>query len=162
VEIDLSIIKNEYFLKTLEEYLTKLFQTNKKIVGIVLFGSLARNEATNSQDKVSDIDLLVVFEEGELPSHPIKRPSLEILLLKLAASGIDSIWMTVVEFKAKVGVKMDVLLSALYEGIILYDPFSLIITEKEKLFKELKEKGVLKRIDYWIWPLKYLGEEIEW
>jgi len=162
VEIDLSIIKNEYFLKTLEEYLTKLFQTNKKIVGIVLFGSLARNEATNSQDKVSDIDLLVVFEEGELPSHPIKRPSLEILLLKLAASGIDSIWMTVVEFKAKVGVKMDVLLSALYEGIILYDPFSLIITEKEKLFKELKQKGVLKRNDYWIWPLKYLGEEIEW
>lgn len=162
MEIDLSIIKNEYFLKTLEEYLTKLFQTNKKIVGIVLFGSLARNEATNSQDKVSDIDLLVVFEEGELPSHPIKRPSLEILLLKLAASGIDSIWMTVVEFKAKVGVKMDVLLSALYEGIILYDPFSLIITEKEKLFKELKQKGVLKRNDYWIWPLKYLGEEIEW
>jgi hypothetical protein len=83
-------------------------------------------------------------------------------LLKLAASGIDSIWMTEVEFKAKVRVKMDVLLSALYEGIILYDPFSLIITEKEKLFKELKEKGVLKRIDYWIWPLKYLGEEIEW
>lgn len=162
MEIDLRFIKNDYFLKTLEEYLTKLFQTNKKIVGIVLFGSLARNEATNSQDKVSDIDLLVVFEEGELPSHPIKRPSLEILLLKLAASGIDSIWMTVVEFKAKVGVKMDVLLSALYEGIILYDPFSLIITEKEKLFKELKEKGVLKRIDYWIWPLKYLGEEIEW
>ena len=162
MEIDLRFIKNDYFLKTLEEYLTKLFQTNKKIVGILLFGSLARNEATNSQDKVSDIDLLVVFEEGELPSHPIKRPSLEILLLKLAASGIDSIWMTVVEFKAKVGVKMDVLLSALYEGIILYDPFSLIITEKEKLFKELKEKGVLKRIDYWIWPLKYLGEEIEW
>jgi len=162
VEIDLSIIKNEYFLKTLEEYLTKLYQTNKKIVGIVLFGSLARNEATNSQDKVSDIDLLVVFEEGELPKDPIKRPSLEISLLKLAASGIDSIWMTEVEFKAKVRVKMDVLLSALYEGIILYDPFSLIITEKEKLFKELKEKGVLKRIDYWIWPLKYLGEEIEW
>jgi len=162
VEIDLRFIKNDYFLKTLEEYLTKLFQTNKKIVGILLFGSLARNEATNSQDKVSDIDLLVVFEEGELPSHPIKRPSLEILLLKLAASGIDSIWMTVVEFKAKVGVKMDVLLSALYEGIILYDPFSLIITEKEKLFKELKQKGVLKRNDYWIWPLKYLGEEIEW
>ena len=162
MEIDLRFIKNDYFLKTLEEYLTKLFQTNKKIVGILLFGSLARNEATNSQDKVSDIDLLVVFEEGELPSHPIKRPSLEILLLKLAASGIDSIWMTVVEFKAKVGVKMDVLLSALYEGIILYDPFSLIITEKEKLFKELKQKGVLKRNDYWIWPLKYLGEEIEW
>ena len=162
MEIDLSFIKNDFFFKIIEDYLTKLFQTNKEIMGILLFGSLARNEAINSQDKLSDIDLLVVFKEGELPKDPIERPILEISLLKLAALGIDSLWLTEMEFKANVRVKMDVLLSALYEGIILYDPFHLIAYEKEKLFKELEEKGVLKRKDYWIWPIKYLGEEIEW
>jgi hypothetical protein len=70
--------------------------------------------------------------------------------------------MTETEFKNAVKIKRDIILSGLYEGKILFDPDNLIKDQKDKLFKELKEKGVIKRKDYWIWPLKYLGEEIEW
>ena len=162
MDIDLSFVKNEFFLTTLAEYLNKLFQINKKIKGIVLFGSLARNEEIYSEEKVSDIDIIVIFSDNELPNDPIDRINHEIKLMELSASGIESIWMTETEFRNAVKIKRDIILSGLYEGKILFDPDNLIKDQKDKLFKELKEKGVVKRKDYWIWPLKYLGEEIEW
>ena len=57
---------------------------------------------------------------------------------------------------------MDIILSCLDEGKILYDPNDLIKNQKNKLIRELKEKGVKKRSNYWIWPLRKLGDEIEW
>ena len=61
-----------------------------------------------------------------------------------------------------VQIKADIILDALNDGIILFDPNNLVKEIKNKLFRELKEKGVIKREHYWIWPIKNLGDEIEW
>ena len=162
MDINYKFIKNEYFSKKLDRYITQLFQTNKKVLGIVLFGSLARGDAVYSEEKHSDIDLIVVFEDKELPEHHLKRSKVKLKLMKGAPSGIDSLWFTKKEFKNLVQIKTDIILYALDEGKILYDSECLIRSQKEKLFKELKEKGVIKRKHYWMWPIKRFGEEIEW
>ncbi|MBA7643851.1 hypothetical protein ES703_51585 [subsurface metagenome] len=82
--------------------------------------------------------------------------------MDLTLIGFDSIWMTKTEFEKSVQIKMDIILSCLDEGKILYDPNELIKNQKSKLIRELKEKGVKKRSNYWIWPLRKLGDEIEW
>ncbi len=162
MDIDLSFVKNGYFLRSLKEYLEKLFQLDKKIQGVILFGSLARGEAIYSEREVSDIDLIVVFSDGELPKYHIERSRIKRELMDLALLGFDSIWITKTEFKKSVQIKSDIILSSLDKGKILFDPNDLIKNQKNKLIRELKEKGVKKRINYWIWPLKKLGDEIEW
>ncbi len=162
MDINLSFIKEDYFLKKLKECIDQLFKVNKKIKGILLFGSLARGEAVRSEKKFSDIDLIVIFYDNELPKDHDERTNFKIKLMDLKDLGIDSLWMTESEFKKSVQIKTDIILFALDEGKILFDPDGLIKEQKTKLFKELKEKGVKKREHYWIWPLKNLGDEIEW
>ena len=162
MDINLSFIRNNYFLRILEDYLEKLFQTNKKVKGIILFGSLSREKAIITEEKISDIDLIVVFFDNELPDDHKERTKLKLKLMDLTDLGIDSLWMTETEFKNLIKIKADIILSALDEGIILFDSKDLIHDQKNKLFKELKEKGVIKREHYWIWPIKNLGDEIEW
>jgi predicted nucleotidyltransferase len=162
MDINLKFLKNEYFSIKLEDYLTQIFQTDKKIAGIVLFGSLARGDAIYSEEKRSDIDLIIIFKDNELPEDPRKKNELKLKLMQLTSAGIDSLWMTESEFKRLVQIKTDIILYALDECKILYDPTGLIKEEKEHLFKELKEKGVKKKKHYWIWPIKNFGEEIEW
>lgn len=162
MDINLSFVKNAYFLHSLKEYLEKLFQLDKKIQGVILFGSLARGEAIYSEREVNDIDLIVIFSDDELPNDHIERSKTKRDLMELALLGFDSIWMTKTEFEKSVQIKMDIILSCLDEGKILYDPNDLIKNQKSKLIRELKEKGVKKRNNYWIWPLKKLGDEIEW
>jgi len=162
MDIDLSLLQNEYFRKKLKRYLNRLFKTGKKVMGILLFGSIARKEAIYSQEKISDIDLIVIFANGEIPISHRNRSDLKIELMGSTLSNIDSIWMTEKQFKYAVQNKMSILLTALNEGKILYDPKDLIKEQKEILFKDLKEKGVIKRKNYWIWPLEHLGDEIEW
>lgn len=162
MKIDLSFINNEYFSSMMDEYLDKLFQTDKKIKGIILFGSLARGEAINSNEKLSDIDLLVIFYDKEIPEDHRKLIKTKNKLIGLASSGIDSIWTTETSFKKLIQHKADIILDCMEDGKILFDPDGLIKEQKIKLFKELKEKGVKKRKSYWIWPLKQIGDEIEW
>ena len=162
MDMNLGFIKNEYFLKKLESYIKILFQANKKILGLLLFGSLARGDAVYSEEKRSDIDLIVIFNDGDLPEHHMNRSDMKLRLMELAPSCIDSLWMTKGEFINLVQIKTDIILYGLDEGKILYDPENLIQNQKELLFKELKEKGVIKRKHYWIWPTKSFGEEIEW
>ncbi len=162
MDINFKFLKNEYFSKKLENYLAQLYETNKKIIGIILFGSLARGNAIYSKNKKSDIDLIIIFANNELPRHHRKRSELKFKLMELAPSGVDSLWMTEKEFEQLVQIKTDIVLYAMDEGKILYDPFGLISKEKDNLFKELKEKGVKKEKHYWIWPIKSFGEEIEW
>ncbi len=162
MDIDLSFIQNANFLGSVKEYLEKLFQLDLKIEGILLFGSLARGEAIYSEREISDIDLIVIFSDGELPIDHIERSKIKRELMNLALLGFDSIWMTRTEFEKSVQIKMDIILSCLDEGKILFDPFDLIKNQKIKLIRELKEKGVKKRNNYWIWPLRKLGDEIEW
>lgn len=162
MDIDLSFIQNANFLRSVKEYLEKLFQFDKKIQGILLFGSLARGEAIYTEREISDIDLIVIFSDGELPNDHIERSRIKRESMDLALLGFDSIWMTKTEFEKSVQIKMDIILSCLGEGKILYDPNDLIKNQKSKLIRELKEKGVKKRNNYWIWPLRKLGDEIEW
>lgn len=162
MDINLSFIKDDYYFKSLKECIDHLFQIEKKIKGIILFGSLARGEAIYSEEKVSDIDLIIVFFDNELPEDHRKRTNLKIKLMGLKDLGIDSIWMTESEFKELIQIKRDIILSALDNGIILFDPEGFIKEQKIRLFKELKQKGVIKCKHYWIWPLKHLGDEIEW
>jgi predicted nucleotidyltransferase len=162
MEIDLSFIQNLYFKSSLNEYLESLFRTNKKVLGIILFGSLATQKAQLSSEKVSDIDLLVVFENNELPSNHMERTQLKIDLMGVSLSGIDSIWMNKSEFEGSVANKSDLILSIFDEGIILYDPKTYLRDSKTKLLKELEAKGVKKKKGYWIWPQKRLDEVIEW
>jgi len=162
MDINLKFLNNEYFSTKLENYLTQLFQSDKEIVGIVLFGSLARGDAIYSEEKRSDIDLIIIFKDNELPEHHRKRSELKLKLMEFSPSGVDSLWMTESEFKNLVQIKTDIILYALDECKILYDPFGLIKKQKESLFKELKEKGVKKEKHYWVWPIKNFGEEIEW
>jgi len=162
MDIDLSFIKNEHFLESITEYLEKLFETNKKIYTVILFGSLAKGLAEYSYEKISDIDLIIIFADSELPDDHRKRTDLKIELMGYALSGIDSIWITKTEFEKSVQNKIDLILSSLDEGIILYDPKNIARKQKELLFRELEKKGVKKKEKYWIWPLKHLGEEIEW
>ncbi len=162
MDIDLSFIKIDYFALSLTEYLESLFKSEKEIVGIILFGSLATENAEFSTDKISDIDLLIIFADNQLPIDHRERTNLKITLMGLTLSGIDSIWMSKSEFKKSIENKRDIILSILDEGIILYDQSNYLRDSKTKLFKELEEKGVKKRKMYWIWPQKRLGEEIKW
>jgi predicted nucleotidyltransferase len=162
MDINLSFIKNEYFLRKLENCINQLFRIKKEIQGIILFGSLARDKAIYSAKKISDIDIIVIFKDNQLPKNHNERINLQIKLMDLKELGFDSLWMTESEFKNLVQIKADMILDVLNEGIVLYDPYSLINEQKGKLFKELEEKGVIKREHYWIWPLKNLGDEIEW
>ena len=162
MNIDLSFIKIDYFVSSLTEYLESLFKSEKDIVGIVLFGSLATENAEFSSDKISDIDLLIVFADNQLPIDHRERTNLKLSLMGLTLSGIDSIWMSKSEFKKSIENKRDIILSILDEGIILFDQSNYLRDSKTKLFQELEENGVKKRKMYWIWPQKRLGEEIEW
>ena len=99
MDINLEFLNNEYFSTKLENYLTQLFQINKSIIGIVLFGSLARGDAIYSEEKRSDIDLIIVFKDNELPEHHRKRSELKFKLMEFSPSRVDSLWMTESEFK---------------------------------------------------------------
>ena len=162
MDIDLSFIKIDYFASSLTEYLESLFKSEKEILGIILFGSLATENAEFSSDKISDIDLLIIFADNQLPINHRERTNLKLSLMGLTLSGIDSIWMSKSEFNKSIVNKRDLILSILDEGIILYDQKNYLRDSKTKLFKELEEKGVKKRKMYWIWPQKRLGEEIKW
>lgn len=162
MRIDTPFIEETYFSKILDNYLNQLFGATKNLKGILLFGSVARGDAEISENKTSDIDLLVIFQNNSLPRNHMERSQFQNDSIGLESFGVDAIWLRESEFKEAVKIKTDIILSALYEGKILYDPENLISEQRENLFKELKEKGVVKKENYWIWPLKYLGEEIEW
>lgn len=162
MDINISFIKYDQFKSALKNYLECLLKSDLKLLGIVLFGSLAKNQVEYSPEKISDIDLLVIFDNDQLPSNHRARTNLKIKKMGRSLSGIDSIWMNKSEFNASIESKRDLLLSVLEDGIILYDQENFVEKAKTTLFKELHDKGVKKRRMYWIWPQKHPGEEIEW
>jgi len=135
MDIDLSFIKIDYFALSLAEYLERLFKSEKEIIGIILFGSLATHQAEYSPDKISDIDLLVVFENNQLPIDPRARTNLKLTLMGFTLSGTDSIWMSKSEFKVSIEHKRDLFLSILDEGIILYDQNNYLQDSKTNYLK---------------------------
>ncbi len=54
--IDLSFIKIEFYRNRLYDYLKHIFNQKSDIVGVLLFGSVAKNTARNDEFFTSDID----------------------------------------------------------------------------------------------------------
>ncbi|TFG06175.1 MAG: nucleotidyltransferase domain-containing protein [Promethearchaeota archaeon] len=156
---DLSFIKEEYFKKRLRNYLKLIFSLDLNIRAVLLFGSVATGKAKYNDDYISDIDLLIVCDG--LPNNASKRRKLIFKLTESVTSGIQDIWWTSREMEKNVESKFYLILDAFDEGVILYDPEDFLQELKEKLFNELKQKGVVKTELYWRWPIKKFGDKIE-
>lgn len=152
-------ISSEY-KKLLNDYLNKIKHSNKirksKVIGILLFGSLAKGKELPFPK--SDIDLIVVCED--LPKDFFKRAEY-VRNIEKGFSIIQSIWMTPKEFLDHIKARAGYILDAIHDGKIVYDREGFMKRTIEEAKKELRERGV-KRIDgCWIWPIKKAGDVIE-
>ena len=82
-------------------------------------------------------------------------------ITKFFSSGIQAHWWTPKEMKEHVDSKFYLILDALDEGKIIYDPYNFLKELRKQLKKDLKEKGVIKTELYWQWPIKKFGDKIE-
>ncbi|MEW6040107.1 MAG: nucleotidyltransferase domain-containing protein [Elusimicrobiota bacterium] len=139
------------------EILEEHFKEN--LVGILIFGSVARGEARITPGYESDIDLLVVLEK--LP----ERFSIERMELKLKIKPVYSLeakWVTMQELEQYLAAKTGFILDAIDEGIILYDPQNYLAVKRDEILFQLKQKGVVKNpLIGWIFPVK-IGERIDY
>ena len=158
-DINFSFIKLEYFRNKLRKYLQFIFKIDLKIKAILLFGSVATGKARNDEDRLSDIDLIIICDD--LPMDDRERRRLILDLTRPVTSGIQDLWWTSKEMEHQVDSKFYLILDALDEGKILYDPENFLQNLKVRLFKELKEKGVKKTRLYWQWPIEKFGDKIE-
>lgn len=147
------IVQREY-VKVISMYFNKLLKIFKDdLKGIQLFGSVAKGVAKPLHTAESDIDMIILIEK--LP--PLQeRMLLQIELTKKFGliSIAQGIFMTPQELAQHVKAKAGWLLEALIDGITLFDPQEILKESRERLLKELKEKGV-ERTEYgWVWPLK--------
>jgi len=62
--------------------------------------------------------------------------------------------MTPEEFETHTKSKSGWIIDALIDGIILHDPKSFLQNSKEKLLRELREKGVERTRYGWAWPIR--------
>lgn len=123
------------------------------ITGILLFGSVAKGKAKPLSSAESDVDLILVIEG--LPALQERI----IMVSKLAAelklpSIVQAIYMTPLEFEAHVKSKSGWIIDALVDGIILHDPKCFLQSSKEKLLKELRDRGVERTSYGWTWPIR--------
>ena len=159
-DIDLSFIKLEYFQKKLKKYTQFIFKLGLNIRAILLFGSVATGKAQNNADHLSDIDLFIISDE--ITVGLLKRNQWVVNLTKPVCSGVQALWRTSKEMRSYVDSKYYLILDAFDEGQILYDPDNFLRKLKERTFKELQEKGVIKTELYWQWPIKKFGDKIEY
>ncbi|HEY0088855.1 MAG TPA: nucleotidyltransferase domain-containing protein [Candidatus Lokiarchaeia archaeon] len=159
LNVDLSFIKNEYFKNTITQYIKKIFTIDYTIEGILLFGSVAKEIARDDKEYLSDIDLIVVA--WNLTEDLWKRNDEVFKSTGDISSDIQALWWTPEEIQKNVETKFYLVLDALDDGKILYDPNNFLYELKKKLKKELKEKGVVKTEMYWQWPIKKFGDYIE-
>ncbi len=159
-DIDLSFVTIEYFRKALNEFLQCILKTKLKIKGILLFGSVATGKARYEPDHESDIDLIIICDD--LHKDRRERSKIILELTNGVNYGIQSIWWTAEELEMHVKSKYYLVLDAFDEGIILYDPKQFLQNLKQKLFEDLKAKGVIKTELYWQWPMKNFGDKIEY
>ncbi len=140
------------FIKTI---LTKF---GKNILGCILFGSVARGQASN----ISDIDLLI------LVSTEVKSRRNEFIKLlvkiddceerrKLLKKGIYSYISAILKTEEELIEDPLILLDILNHGIIIYDPHKKLFDLLRRLRKKLKMIGA-KHIEFedgsWAWDLK--------
>jgi len=154
-----SFIENDLFRERLSTYIEKILEQPMKIEGILLFGSLVREEAVVNQDYMSDIDLIII--SNDLPEDLWERNEKIHELTADFSENIQAIWWTHEEMIKFVEKKFYLILDALDEGKILYDPNNILRELKRKLFEDLKKKHVIKKDLYWRWPISKFGEKIK-
>ena len=159
-DIDLSFIKLDYFKNRLRKYIQFIFKLGLNIRSILLFGSVATGKAQNNAEHLSDIDLFIISDE--ITVDLLKRSQWVVNLTRPVCSGIQALWRTSKEMESYVDSKYYLILDAFDEGRILYDPENFLHKLKERTFKELQEKGVIKTELYWQWPIKKFGDKIEY
>lgn len=136
---------NEEYAALIKEYLEKI---KDKVTGVLLFGSVARNEELPFPR--SDIDMIVVAKE--LPSNFFERAEM-VRKIENSPSILQSIWMTEEEFMSQFKAGAGYLLDAIHEGRIIYDTGFLrkIIPQARR---EIKERGIMRVGGAWVWPVK--------
>jgi len=159
IEKNSEFIVEDYFREELYSFIRNIASLPIKIEGILLFGSLARGIAEYSEHHLSDIDLIIISEE--LPEDLWQRNELLYELTKNYRTIVQTLWWTPEEIKNRVKNKDFLILDALDEGKILFDPKGLLENLREELRDDLKKKGVIKTDLYWRWPLKKFGDRIE-
>ncbi len=151
---NLDKIRDPDYRELVEQYVEKISNFFKeKIVGILLFGSVAKGKAKPVSSAESDIDLILVVRG--LPKLQERILMASKLIVELGLSSIvQAIYMTPEEFETHTKSKSGWIIDALVDGIILHDPESFLQNSKEKLLKELEEKGVERTPYGWAWSIR--------
>ncbi|MGC9085980.1 MAG: nucleotidyltransferase domain-containing protein [Thermoproteota archaeon] len=151
---NLDKIKDTEYRELIEQYLEKILDVfMERMVGALLFGSVARGVAKPLSSAESDVDLVLVVEA--LPRLQERIPMIPKLVARLKLpSIIQAIYMTPEEFEMHIKSKSGWVINAVVEGIVLYDPKHFLQSSKEKLLNELKEKGIERTSYGWVWPIR--------
>ena len=159
-DINLAFIKEEYFKNKLSEFLQFIFKLDLEIRSILLYGSVATGRARDDTEYLSDIDLFIISDKIRIDL--LKRSKWVVNITKPVCSGVQALWRTSKEMEKYAESKYYLILDAFDEGKILYDPDNFLHNLREKIFIELKAKGVIKTDLYWQWPIKKFGDKIEY
>ena len=144
---------NPAYLPLIQEGIQTL-QSHFSIIGVLLFGSLARNEEKPFEDAISDVDIIVVV--NKLPSV---RKRLQFIRTLIIDPRISIFLLPPEEIKMRM-TSTGWLMDALSHGKILFDPQKML-TALITLFQEkLKKKHIVETPLYWDRPVKF-GDEIE-
>jgi predicted nucleotidyltransferase len=158
---NLDLIKSNYFRNIVKNYVNYILALDRfNVIGIFLFGSVTKGEGKEELEDSSDVDLLVIFKDDNLPVKYVKRVLLESELMSEVDQGVDALWWTLSELYSALKIKLPLILDIIDEGIIIFDPQNVLKSARNMLLKELAEKKVEKLNDGWLWPLKNFGDEI--
>ncbi|MCX8189275.1 MAG: nucleotidyltransferase domain-containing protein [Nitrososphaeria archaeon] len=151
---NLKKISDKKYCELIRQYVEKINDIFKEnLLGVLLFGSVARGKAKPLSWAESDIDIIFVVEGlPSLQKRIIEIPKL--IVCHNLPSLVQGIYMTPKEFEDNFKSKSGWIIEALADGIILYDPQHLLSGFRKKLLKELKEKGVERTSYGWVWPIK--------
>lgn len=150
----LSEIKDSDYRRILKQYLEKVLKVFKsRIIGVILFGSVAKGNAKPFSSAESDIDLIVVIRN--LPNIQDRIIMISKLVRELELpSIIQAIYMTPEELESHIKSMAGWIINAMIDGIILYDTGNFLTGLRERLLKELEEKGVERTSYGWVWPIR--------
>ena len=132
---------------------------NEFIVGVILFGSVARGEESGR----SDVDLLILWEGLDVDVR--KR---HVYVYRVVSRYFPSfVRLTVLdmEYSRFLNVRKltPLLLNIICDGVILYDKYGLLEDFLIRVRRELKAKGLerVKLGKYYYWKLPKPGAKVE-